>query len=303
MLSNWFGRKVLAAIDLHGDWETVVEHGLAFAREAGVGLHIAHVMEPAPPLVRRALDTRALREVARRHETESRERLDAAIERYGGDVPVEYSLLKGKAPDEILHLAGSTRAGLVVCGVGRGHGQYEVGSTTEGVVRLSKVPVLVVGAGAPRKFRRILIPTDLDRADVGAIRLASSLAAAHKSRVVAVHVCAVPSLLRGYLGDTAGLRRDIVSKARQDFRAFIADIELPEKGRAVHKVLNATPDTEEAAEAIVVDAERLEIDLIVMAMGGRGFLRWFVLGSTAEKVMRSLPCSLLACPQAWARRR
>ena len=49
----------------------------------------------------------------------------------------------------------------------------------------------------------------------------------------------------------------------------------------------------QAADEIVIVAEREGVDLIVIATHGSTGLRHFVFGSVAEKVVRTAPCAVL----------
>ena len=58
----------------------------------------------------------------------------------------------------------------------------------------------------------------------------------------------------------------------------------------------------DASVAIVAEATRLNMDLIVMALGRISFFEQFIIGAVTERVIRNLPCPLLALPTTWARR-
>ena len=178
-----------------------------------------------------------------------------------------------------------------------------VGTTADRLIRNPKIPVLVVGCESPDPLKRILVPTDFDRADLGALRVARKIAAESNGRVSVLHAYSKPSILHGYSGNVAALRRDAKSQADSDFDAWLKRAKIPADQKLPHKLLKVSTDSVNPADGIVASAGRLNMDLIVMALGGVTFLESFMIGAVAERVIRNLPCSLLALPQPWAKRR
>lgn len=296
-----FGKTILAAIDLEGDWSNVLAHALVHAKSAGASLQLVHVVENASASLQRSLNTKDLKAYQKRRREDAEARIaDATKSVEAQGVKVMGSVLEGKPFVEILAVAEEMKAGLIVCGAGVTEGVewLVIGTTPDRLIRNSTCPVLVVGAGAPSRLKRILVPTDLDRPDQGAIRLASKLAREHQGRVSILHVYAEPALTHFRMGDVASLRRELKANERKLFEGYVTSTALPAGCKPPHKLLEACQDKISAAETIVAEASRLNMDLIVMALGGISFLKSFVIGSTAEKIIRRLPCSLMALPTA-----
>jgi nucleotide-binding universal stress UspA family protein len=145
-----------------------------------------------------------------------------------------------------------------------------LGSTTEGVLRASHVPVLAVRAvlrleGTPL-FRSVLVAVDDSEPSDAAVALAAKLARALGSEVTLCNVADTP--------DPA-----VVERA------------------AIHAGLVPPPRTVvvegEPAEAILAEAAPRGADLIVMGSHGRGGLQRLALGSVAEQVVRRSPVPVL----------
>jgi nucleotide-binding universal stress UspA family protein len=220
-------------------------------------------------------------------------------------VPVTTRVLKGNPAEALLAYVDRVKAGLVICGLSAAKGfGFFVGTHVDLIIRHSKVPVLVTGPWPPGPFMRLLVPTDLDRPDEAAFRLAAGLVAAQgKGKVRALHVHERPTVLHGYLGNVAALRKGIREQARKLFDRYVRKLELPAGSRNVALLLKPGSDAVHAAGVIVAEAERCKADLIVMALGRRKLLQALHIGGTAEKVLRRLPCSILALPVDWARKR
>lgn len=305
-VTSEFGATILGAVDPGGGWESVVGHAAARAARHGARLHLVHVFEKPPAFLRLTMssgDLRAWESKARRDAEERLESIRAGLAR-SERLDVTISIRSGRAAAEIMAEARKVRAGLIVCGAGVTEGTewLYMGTTPDRILRTSAVPVLVVRTGAVKPFKRVLVPADLDRADEGALRVGSRLAEEAGGRVTVLHVYEQASLQARMQGDLARLRSDLRAAARSAFHAFVDDTALPPRAKPPRKLLVASLDRVRPAETIVGEAARLRSDLIVMALGSATVLRRLLLGSVAERVIRLLPCSLLALPKAWAER-
>lgn len=143
---------------------------------------------------------------------------------------------------------------------------------------------------ASRKWTRILATTDFSpfasRAVSYAHELAEQLGAElhvlHVAR--SIHELAVEHGTSGRLGP---------SSTEADGGEWLAD--LLGETRSIERI-EAVRVGQDIAQTIIHYAQQNEIDVIVIATHGRTGLPHAVLGSIAEKVMRSSPCPLLALP-------
>lgn len=302
MEQSWFGRSVVVGVDAGSDWENVLDHGLFLARRQGLGVHVVFVVEEPGRSMRRAFDAETLELHLRELERQGRERIQAHLEEAAGDVSTQLHVLKGSPAEELLRVTAETQAGLTVIGVRRSleGSRRPMGTEADRVVRMNEVPTMVVFREAPRPPARILVPVDMDAPDEVAVRLARDLAEESSAEVTVLHAFPVPSLLHGYLGNVADLRDKARDRARSALDEFLGGLKLPEGTPGLQVVLKSESDSVHPAEVVACEAERLSIDLIVMAMGRSSILKQYVLGGTAEKLLGLLPCHLLALPAAWA---
>lgn len=174
----------------------------------------------------------------------------------------------------------------------RGAGRLLLGSVAEEVVHGAPCAVATVPAGSrlepPRKF---LVPVDFSAPSRLAVAHALELAAMTDGQVDLVHVFEHYRFPPFYTaGGDETLPRDLLDqkeRAETAMTAFLAEIEGPEVPRETHIVTGRAP------VAIVDLARSLDTDMILLASHGISSLERGLLGSVAERVVRTAPCVVL----------
>jgi nucleotide-binding universal stress UspA family protein len=208
------------------------------------------------------------------------------------------SAVRTDVPHEaILQYATEHGIDLVVMGThGRtGVERYLLGSVTEKVVRLSDVPVLTVRAtddgGVTYPYDDVLVPTDGSAGAEAAVAPAVAVASAYGARVHALSVI-----------DTMSMGVDVRSSAILDA--------LEESARAAVELVDerateaSVPGVETAIEhgspyrAIRSYVEDHGVDLVVMGTHGRSGIERYLLGSVAEKTVRTSPVPVMTVRQS-----
>jgi nucleotide-binding universal stress UspA family protein len=138
---------------------------------------------------------------------------------------------------------------------------------------------------------RILVPVDFSEYSRRALDCAKTMAEKFRASIHLLTVIPDPFVLPDpsswYLPPPPGY----VEGLRRDAEAHLCDLLTPaERGRfhAQSAVLFGNPPT-----GILEYAEREAIDLIVMGTHGRGGVARAIIGSVAEKVVRTAACSVL----------
>ncbi len=144
---------------------------------------------------------------------------------------------------------------------------------------------------------RILVPTDFGPTSGLALRYGRELARNFGSSLHVLHAISdlvtLNTLPPTYVTDIAGLQREreVAARHRLDTELASGPGSTGIKTTTVI-VMSATP-----AAAIVSYADEHRIDLIVMGTHGRGAVAHLLLGSVAEKVVRSAHCPVLTVRQ------
>lgn len=140
-----------------------------------------------------------------------------------------------------------------------------------------------------RKYETILVATDFSESAEHALEEAIGLARRLDARIHLMHAYELPALLPGAEASAASAELD--RSIRSSSRAALE--ELAERVRSASlqvavEVANGAP-----TEVIVRRARELGADLIVMGTRGRSGLSHVLLGSVAERTVRTAPCPVL----------
>lgn len=139
--------SILVAVDLSPASENVVEAAGKIAKLTGATVYVLHAAEPEPDFVGYDAGPEVVRtQVAQELRKEHRD-VQALAEKLRSDgVDATALLVRGPTVETTLKEAESLEADLIVVGT-HGHGAvYDVliGSYSAGIIRKSKLPVLVV---------------------------------------------------------------------------------------------------------------------------------------------------------------
>ena len=138
-------------------------------------------------------------------------------------------------------------------------------------------------------IKRILVPLDFSSTSRLALDYAYSLARKFDAALHLVHVCEVPSMLTGSMDAYAIAYTDWSQRLGAEAERELEKLRPALAGVPVTtEVLFGTP-----ARAIVAATATTPVDLIVMGTHGHGPLMHVVMGSVAERVVRTAECPVL----------
>jgi nucleotide-binding universal stress UspA family protein len=289
--------RVVVAVDFAEDWGTALAHGAALAARASASLVALHV-SPAPNwLLGQVLGDRDLEAHRAATEQDARQRISAHLQTLGveGEIVVRTGRPSADAIDALQALQGTA----LVVGMGDPVGSaLSLSANGDRLFRLSPVPVLVAGPKPPGPWRRVLVPTALGPAGETAVRTAFKFVEPGGT-VHPLYMVALPSTLRTYTGDVMAIRQRMETEAKRAFDAHLAKIPAP-PGVSVEPLLRTNLEQVPADKTIVREARERGVDLITFALGGKELPAGMLVGRVSEKVVRALPCPLLALPDRWA---
>jgi nucleotide-binding universal stress UspA family protein len=291
-------RRIIVGHDLGIGGEVALASAAALADRCGAALRLVHVVEPLDAYQRIShplTSPYTLDEIAQK--TGARLQALAASPSLAR-LQVEYEVRKGKPFVELIIAGRAWLADLIVVGGASRTEETFLGSTSERILRKALVPVMVAKKLLSAEAKTFLVPTDFSscasKAAEGALMLAKNFSA----RIVFFHVLgSYPSYTIAYahdLGVSVPISPPLPEEIEPEWDAFLSDLPLDN--------VDWEKRTEEgqAATAIVRQAEQGQADLIVMGTHGRSGLPHMLLGSVAEKVVRTASCPVLTIrPEAF----
>jgi nucleotide-binding universal stress UspA family protein len=138
-------------------------------------------------------------------------------------------------------------------------------------------------------IKRILVPTDFSEPADAAVTYALDLAATLGASVTLVHVFDDPFANGVYTGEYMPVPADMRAGIIADLRRKLAEA----VARRGHSEINPEVLFGSTARTIVDGAAERNVDLIVMGTHGRGGMAHLLLGSVAERVVRTASCPVL----------
>jgi nucleotide-binding universal stress UspA family protein len=151
------------------------------------------------------------------------------------------------------------------------------------VNRLAKDPIMTLD------IKRILVPVDFSGNSTRALRYAHALALRFDAALHLIHVCEVPTMLTASMDAYALVYSDWSQRLGEQAEGELTELKAGLGGVTVTtEVLFGTP-----AIAITDDAQASGADLIVMGTHGHGIMMHVLMGSVAERVVRTAPCPVL----------
>jgi nucleotide-binding universal stress UspA family protein len=171
-----------------------------------------------------------------------------------------------------------------------GLSRYLVGSVSEKVVRLSSIPVLTVRMQPDETlvfpYERILVPTDGSDAATHAADHLVELAAALDATLHVLSV--VDDAALGLDVRSTSARTESEAAATDAVEAVASDAEARGVAETVRHVEHGTP-----VEVILDSIESNDVDAVGMGTTGRRGTDRILLGSVAEKTVRSAPVPVM----------
>ncbi|MFB6098965.1 MAG: universal stress protein [Salinibacter sp.] len=286
--------SILFPTDFSSVAEDAFGHAAHLALQTGATIYVFNVLTPDEDEESNPMDflpvTPADEDAAENTPPQRMEVQTVTQER--GTVPVVYTQTDSSSPESaIVNHATEHDIDLVVMGT---HGRKGVdrllsGSVAEEVVRQAPCPVFTVlsreGTRADTPIDRVLVPVDLSEQSPLVIDHATALATAYGAPLDLLHVVEEAAFPTAYgMDPLTPSQPDVQERAREALETLVAEID------DFSGTINTHVLAGYAARDIVDFAEEHAADLIVMATHGRTGLQRFLIGSVAEKVVRSAPC-------------
>ena len=222
------------------------------------------------------------------YEKEAMQRLQHWQKKFSRSVTIKKMYVKvGNPADNIIEESHKIKANLIVLGgkVSEESSRYKTGVTIESVVRSATKSVWICRKD---KISKILCGIDGSPSSRKALQFAIELSRQYSAKLCIIH--ALPSYLPAF-----GMPERTVKKDEEKFKIEYTNKINKFLGEFNFKKVKYQLLAQWGVPAnILLDhAEDYGFDLIIIGAKGHSILHHVLLGSTAEKILRHSPCSLL----------
>ena len=140
-------------------------------------------------------------------------------------------------------------------------------------------------------MKKILVPFDFSAPAVNAYRFALNTAAKAKGEVHLLHVIELPAMPNTALAPVRSMEESLMKEMRQKVQTKFEKIAARYQVKGVKFLIKLEFGV--PAKTILKYASRHSMDLIVMGSHGAHGIREYVIGSNAEKIVRTSPVPVL----------
>ncbi|MDT8341379.1 MAG: universal stress protein [Longimicrobiales bacterium] len=282
-------KKLLVTLDGSSFSEWALKYAAQLSRETGAAVELTSVHEPIPSFSYDEWEAAAFEW--------TEEYLSRARAQLAGEVtaPVTAWVGSGQVVESLLDRADTIGADLIISAT-HGRGAFSrawLGSVADGLLRHATQPILLVrpekGESPPENpaFRRIVVPLDGSDFSESILPLAEGMTGLTGGELHLVRVVAYPiEIASPYLPHTVQMNQEVVEEARAAAVEYLENIAAGLRHHGARVDTRVVVDSQ-AGHAICTECRELDADLVVMATHGRGGLKRALLGSTADKVIRS----------------
>lgn len=292
--------SILVPLDGSPLGERALVYAVPLAERHGARLILMRVHEPVLPLTVggitlgdeaserawRADQEHYLQKVAKR----TRKRTSAVVETVFRD---------GKVVPTLVEFARDAQVGLIVlCTHGRGgFERLWLGSVADGLLRQLPAPTLLVrgGRSAPKLdveagaslFPRVVVPLDGSRGAERALEIAAGLVGAEATAFTLMSVVH-PTM--------AMASKSFPSRAEQEMCAEYLEPLAARHRQGAHTIGVETKVSANVGRAILDAVKHHDATLVALSTQGLGGMQRLLMGSVADKLIRTAPVPVLVCP-------
>jgi nucleotide-binding universal stress UspA family protein len=286
--------QVLVGVDAEGVAADAVILAHDLSKRLDAHVEYLHAVE-FPHAVWIRLDRKQRQDVQRAYIDSARERTIRNLERtlrehgqFGAEVERRLHVEEGHASKALLTRAERIDATLIVLGPHTRHDLLDLGSTLRAVLAHAPVPVWIQ-TRTPGPIRRILTGIDLSNHSAQTLATACELATSLGVSVTALHcfseseAIAHPGVM---VGPTYVIERDR-GYAREELERLAAE-------QGLDSLETEFCDGDPLGELC---SRSSEFDLVVVGARGRTSLSRFLLGSTAQRILKRSKAPVLVVPE------
>ena len=288
-------KNILVAIDFGRASEAALAQALRMAAWNRATVHAVHVVDTGVVLEAQEVLSGLQEQIQKALEADAMDRWNTFLPSHPGRSDCRFHIVVNNPRYAVLQLIDDLKADLLVMGVrsddegGKGPGPL---ATT--CIENASCPVLLAGENHPNAFKRVLACVDFSKTSMRALEAAARVALQDSAALHVLHVYRAPwrdSRLAVIQGLNPARQAAIVAELRAKLQK--ACDTLGEEFKYLKPTVEIV-EHQSHGRGIVDYARRIDADLVARGTRGRTNLRDVLLGSTAERVIRSAGRSVLA---------
>lgn len=291
-------KTILVAVDFSTGSRAALDQASRIARLQGAALHVLHVVDSTAVATLAASRESGYESQAATATEGARTALDAWLAQSEVPAGAKATIVVGTPLHEILEHVRTLHADLLVAGIaGTGEAAPGAGSVSGKLARKSPSRVLLVRSGHSHAFQKVVACIDFSETSREVVAAARRIALKDSASVDFLHVWQEPWIVppRGAFVEsvypslvfTENERQAHIKNLRQGLHDFVG---TSAQGITATEILHEAMNY---GNGIAAHAQECKADLIIMGGKGRTNLRYMLIGSTAERLLTSLPCSIL----------
>lgn len=282
-------RNILVAVDFSDCSQAALAQAVRLAAGNGARLHALHVIEPIVvsdlAWSRHTSNSDASDLVCR----QAHAKLTAWVEEAGGQA--EVSVAVGTPLHEVLTQVRAVPADLLVAGARGSTAPIEgAGTLAAKLVRKAPTKVLLVSEGGTARFSKVVACVDFSPTSGLAVEQAARVAGREGGEIHCLHVFDPPWRRRRHLATASEAVPDFQQQYTAALAGRLTEFAGPHEGFNLRCVVFPWSSY---GQGIAQYAQEVKADLVILGTRGHTSLRYILLGSTAERLLCELPCSVL----------
>lgn len=296
--------------------EAAFAHAVAVAAQNDTGLTLVKTIKEIRNSVY-GVPEKMVKELEREILASCKDALEQLAKPHQRSAPIEIRILEGIPFISIIQDVLRNDIDLIIKSAGGDFGPLSrlFGSADMHLLRKCPCPVWLIKPDPAEKTNRIVAAVDLDEAggdernstlNKQILEMAISLAHQEGAELHVVHawMTVAENTLRGVRSNMSDAQvKHFVGSVKASHEKYLSTLMLQAKnwvGASVFDTVNPTSHvTKGPAQKVVPDlAKSLSADLVVMGTVGRTGIPGFLIGNTAETILGSIDCSVLAVKPA-----
>lgn len=284
-------KSILVGVDFSESSKAALQQAARMAKQSGATLHVLHVIDSLAVIELAAAMKVSVEQERHTVVTDARRELTRWLGNTDSLGIFKADVVIGVPLDEILKRGREVAADLVVLGAtGATGAPCGVGTLAAKVLRKAAAKVMLVTGSHMRPFQKVVACVDFSPTAREAVEQARRVSEQDGSEVHFLHVFHGPWHRLHYRRETPEASPDFQKQysdmLQRQLNEFVGDT----RGVKARCVLH---DASSYGLGIAEYARQVNGDLIILGNKGRTNLRYVLLGSTAERLLTELPCSVL----------